>query len=443
MGLPRRKVLKLKRAAYGLIDASRSFYLKQARELKSVGLRPLTFDPATFIMKEKQEDMMVAGTAVHVDDTLNVGKQEVIDALQKELNTKLTYGAVDKLPFRFLGINIRKEDNGNIVLDQQHYVDGLEVPDTTDINHLAKQDILPKDFQTTFRSLASKLNTLSGTCRPDFSFAAKYLTSRYGKATKSDLTQAIKLIRRAKSESTECLIPNIGKPEEWILVGVSDASNKTSNNVFAVGGHVVLLVNRVTQAASILHHTSKKLDRVVPDSTSAETISLQKCFSSLFFVRKLLEEMCGDSVKELKCLALTDSHNLYSNIHHLKNSADHKLLADIINIRQGVFDTKTVQEVRYCAGSGNISDCLTKTTKNGDMLMDIVRNGRYDVPGGFQIRDSSMLSIRTWHQLMRAEGEQVKPVQAELDKSDRTLCSPTVPERTLQRTNVKSPGKKN
>ena len=118
---------------------------------------------------------------------------------------------------------------------------------------MKKQQVLPEALQSVFRSLASKLNVLASTVRPDFTYAAKYLTTRYNKATKSDMTQATRLIKRAKEEPTEIIIPNVGQPEEWILVGVVDASHRTSGNLFAVGGHVVMILKKKTLAAAVIH----------------------------------------------------------------------------------------------------------------------------------------------------------------------------------------------
>ena len=84
------------------------------------------------------------------------------------------------------------------------------------------------------------------TTRPDFTFAAKQLTSRYGKATKSDFTRASKLMTKAKADKNELIIPNLGDIEDWLLVGISDASNKSTNEIFSVGRHVIMLVNKLS-----------------------------------------------------------------------------------------------------------------------------------------------------------------------------------------------------
>ena len=52
-----------------------------------------------------------------------------------------------------------------------------------------------------------------------------------------------------------------------------------------------------------------------------------------------------------------------------------------------------------------IADCLTKTGRLGDDLLNVVRTGVYNIPGGVAIRDSTKLNIKTWQQLMEAEAE--------------------------------------
>ena len=404
MNLPRDKVLQLKKTAYGLVDASRAFFLRQAKELKNIGFHPLSMDPAMFIHKPKGEQMMDGGAAVHVDDTMTAGNKQVLDRAQQQMEKNLKYGSVDTLPFRFLGSNYKRLHNGEIMIDQKHYVDALEIPDMPELSKLVKQQELPVKLQSVFRSLASKLNVLASTVRPDYTYAAKYLTTRYNKATKSDMTQAIKLIKRAKEEPTNIIIPNVGQPEKWILVGVVDASHRTSGNLFAVGGHVVMILNKETMAASVIHWASKKIERVVHSSSAAETIAMQKMFSTIYLIRRTLKDMCGTRIKFLQCVALTDNQGLFSNIHHLKStSEDYRLHSDIIELRQSIEQEKTVQEVRYVHSSQNLADCLTKVTKSGHMLLQLVRTGQYDLPGGTRVRDTTMTNVRTWNQLMRVE----------------------------------------
>ena len=416
MGLPRDKVWKLKRTAYGLVDASRAFFLKQAKELTNLNFRPSKLDPALFIHKKEGEEMFDIATAVHVDDSLNVGNKKDIDKAQSVLAEKFTYGTVETLPFRFLGQNYKRDEHGDLSIDTNHYVEKLELPEIKNYAHLVKQDVLPDDLQSVFRSLASKLNTISRTVRPDYSYQAKYLTTRYGKATKSDLTQAVKLLRQAREETTEVAIPNIGEPEDWLLVGVADASHRKGAEMMAVGGHVVILMNKNTHAASVLHWSSKKIDRICHSSTAAETIALQKMFSSLYFTRQLLEELCGSRVSQLQCLTMTDNQALFSNVHHLKgNTDDYRLQTEVLAIRQSIEVDKIAQELRYCLSEENIADCLTKISRTSHLLMNVIKTGVFNPPDGTTVRDSTMNAVRTWGQLMQAEA-QVKTTNKSSDK---------------------------
>ena len=98
-------MLKLNKTAYGLVDASRAFYLKQAKELKNSGFHPLKMDPALFVHKSKGQTMCDAATAVHVDDSLISGKKNIVEVAQQEIGEKLRFGSIEDLPFRFLGLN--------------------------------------------------------------------------------------------------------------------------------------------------------------------------------------------------------------------------------------------------------------------------------------------------------------------------------------------------
>ena len=101
---------------------------------------PLQFDPATFAKHKKGE--FEAAYAAHVDDCLTVGKKKTLEDMHNKMAQKLQYGKVQTIPAKFLGINISKNYDGDIVLDQKHYLDGIEVPDIQQLQGIAKQDFL-------------------------------------------------------------------------------------------------------------------------------------------------------------------------------------------------------------------------------------------------------------------------------------------------------------
>ena len=125
----------------------------------------------------------------------------------------------------------------------------------------------------------------------------------------------------------------------------------------------------------------------------------------MFYVRQILKQMFGPKADEIPGLALTDNQDLYSCVHNLKACEDKRLLADVIDIKQAIVDDKTITELRYVSKDLMIADCLTKTGRLGEDLLQVVRTGVYHIPGGVAIRDSTKLNIRTWQQLMNAENE--------------------------------------
>lgn len=117
------KVWKLKRAAYGLLDASRSFFLNHSSKLTMQGFEALQMDPATFILKENDE--LTAVGATHVDDTLTIAEKSKSDEISDFMSQHFKYGESENPPCRYLGMNICQEDQ-EILIDQNHYTKNLE-----------------------------------------------------------------------------------------------------------------------------------------------------------------------------------------------------------------------------------------------------------------------------------------------------------------------------
>ena len=408
--VPEGKFWRLKKCCYGLIDAGRSFFLKHGNELNKLGMETLKMDPACslyFTDKSKitSEHRDLKGTiGTHVDDTIGLGSHELFENVIDEMKQKFKYGSHNSPPFKYTGLAVNVSNDG-IKIDQDKYIDELEVPNLKNLAHMTKDTILDSDHQTLFRSLTSKLNMLSITARPDIAFEVKLLSSKYGKATKDDLQNVIKLVRKVKRDTTEFVIPNIGPMEEWLLVGISDAATKKINNLFSVSGQIVMLVNKFTNKASVLFWASKKIERVVSSSLAAEALALQKLFSTMHYVRQILNQMFGTSAKNIPGLALIDNQDLWSTLHHIKNCEDKRLLSDIIQLKQGIVIDHTVQEVRYVSSKEMLSDCLTKQGKSAEAFNIVLKSGEYKIPGGCEIRDSTKINVSTWKQLIEAETE--------------------------------------
>ena len=86
----------------------------------------------------------------------------------------------------------------------------------------------------------------------------KVLTTEYGKASKLDFMQAIKLLQKVRRKTTRIAIPDMGDVSDWTLVAYSDAATKKIEASFSVAGYAIFLVNKKTNAASPITWSRKK-----------------------------------------------------------------------------------------------------------------------------------------------------------------------------------------
>ena len=101
-----KNIWKLKKAVYGLNEASRCWYDKVKEELTKLGLTCSKFDEAFFFYKD--QDNLGGLISVHVDDFLNAGDDKFNDQLDA-LKKNLVFGSDMSTPMRFLGTNIHQK----------------------------------------------------------------------------------------------------------------------------------------------------------------------------------------------------------------------------------------------------------------------------------------------------------------------------------------------
>ena len=292
-----------------------------------------------------------------------------------------------------------------MIIDQDHFVESIQAPSLNGISSFRKSDLLNESMQTQFRALVSKLNILSLSARPDISYEVKILTTKYGKATKFDIMQAVKLLQKVKRISTKVTIPSLGEIKDWMLVAYSDAATKKIDHAFSVAGHVIFLVNKRTHAASPITWSSKKIERVVSSSLAAETLGVVKLIGVLYFIKEILKQMYGREQGNIPCLTLIDSKDLHEAVHNVKNSNDKRLLGDILQIKQAIAVDGIIDELRLIPSHEMMADVLTKGGRNGEILLESVRNGKLFIAGGTMIERSKKIEASTWRKLIQAQSE--------------------------------------
>ena len=412
-GLPTNKVWKLKRPAYGLIDAAHSFFVNYADNLIALGCETCKMDNAIFYnfeggSKLTDESRSLNGIiASHIDDSLIVSNDKMKEDVVNKMKERFTYGTQETLPFRYVGLNIDKE-KGKVIINQDHFVESIIPPDLGKISSNKKSWVLDDEFQTKYRSLVSKLNILSMSARPDISFEVKVLTTKYGKASKLDLMKALKVLEKVKRKTTKITIPNMGAIKDCVLVAYSDAATKKIDNAFSVAGHVIFLVNKKTNAATPITWSSKKIERVVNSSLAAETLAVVKTIGVIYFIKEIMKQMYGRVDGDIACVAITDSKDLHEAVHNVKNTNDKRLLGDILQIKQAIAVDGIIEELRHVPSHEMLADSLTKEGANGEELLNCVRTGVLHVTGGLDVVKSKKFEASAWRKLIQAQSVDFK-----------------------------------
>ena len=380
-------IWKLKKTVYGLVDASRGFYLNLSGELINNGCEKSKMDPAMFLYFGENNDEVSkepSGVAVtHVDDVLSGGNTEFETNVMTRIKKTFKFGSEEELEFRYVGINIAQCEEG-FMTDNNHYVQALELPCMEVAKNLKMEELLDHRGQTEFRSVIGKLTALAHTSRPDICFDVKILSSKFNKATKKDLQTACKRMIKVKSEETFIKYPDLGMDiTEWILVGHGDCGLKSMpDKITSVGGYVVMLCNKRTNACCVLVWKSKKIRRKVISTLAGEALAMIGVIGEIVYTKAVLVQMFGTRAKDIPTLVLSDCKNLTQAIKSTSLVEDPWLIPDIAVIKDALED-KTVSEVRWVCSKDMMADCLTKAGASGSSLMHVLESGRYEVPGGW------------------------------------------------------------
>ena len=156
---------------------------------------------------------------------------------------------------------------------------------------------------------------------------------------------------------------------EWVLVGHGDCGLKSMpDKITSVGGYVVMLCNKRTNACCVLVWKSKKIRRKVINTLAGEALAMIGVF--------------GTRANDIPTLVLSDCKNLTQAIKSTSLVEDPWLIPDIAVIKDALED-KTVSEVRWVSSKDMMADCLTKAGASGSSLMQVLESGQYEVPGGW------------------------------------------------------------
>lgn len=345
------KVLKLKKAIYGLKQASRAWYQRVEEVLSNLNYKKSDFEPCLFIKSKSNKNITIV--ALYVDDFFLFSNDiREVEYLKKELSLKFEIKDLGQAK-QVLGMRISYDKNkGEIRLDQEQYIDQLlrkfnllesktaSTPMEVNLKlDRADQNCLNQEIP--YQKLIGSLMYLCVLTRPDISFAVSFMSQYNNCFDNEHWNYAKRILKYLKGTKHYCMTFN--RSVNFNLTGFVDAD--WANNVLdrkSYTGFCFKLGN------CLISWESRKQNTVALSSTEAEYMALSEASKEAMYLRNLICELTGD----LKCITIFND-----NQSAIKLSAN-----PVFNKRSKHIDVRH-HFVREAVASGFISVKYLQTTQ--------------------------------------------------------------------------------
>jgi hypothetical protein len=360
-------IWKLKKAVYGLGDAARNWYDSVLQEMIKIGCKKSIYEDALFYFKKNERLMGMSAT--HVDDFLNCGNEIFDRAVTEKINRKFEFGSEWDIDFRYVGINI-KQENESIYVDQNHYSDSMK---EITIDSKEHERLLSEKEKKEFRGIVGSLNWVSLISRPDVSFEVVDLSTKFQAPTVADMLTANKAVRKIKNSQTSLRYGKLTINKNMKIVVYSDGSFRNlCKGVSSGSGRVMFLVDE-HRRCSVLTWNSNKLKKVVDSTLAAESLSLLNAIKEAVYVQHIITELIGDRAS-LPIYCIIDSRGTRDAVYSTKLVDDRMTRLYIASIKEHL-ESRRIEKVIHVPGSLMLADCLTKRGAPNKLLLDVLRDG--------------------------------------------------------------------
>ena len=372
------KIWKLKKAAYGVLDGGRLFYLKLKEELINLGLHKVHADGAlfTFVKDGKFHGVV----ACHVDDLLMGGDEVFEKEVENKLLAAFQYSKIEVDDFNYCGSRIRTLENGDIQLDQNEYVDRIKEMESVSGDLGRKLNAFEL---SQLRGKIGEILWLSLMTRPDLSFDVNKLASEVPEATVKTVKYMNSVIKKAKKNRHILNFTRIGNLNDMCVKVYTDASFKNQHDsIRSTEGKVILVENEKTGAVNVVSWKTKKIPRICRSAKAAETRALDDGVDDAINISRVIKEIYTGSINlkepnQIPVYALIDSKSVWENLHSTKQ-CEEKLLRNTIASLKELIEVGYVNSINWVPTELQLADCLTKigTESKSRSLMKLFSDNR-------------------------------------------------------------------
>ena len=360
---------KLKKCLYGLNDASKNWYDEMDSRFEKLNFQKSCQDPALYIYKH--QGVTKGLVALHVDDFLYTGDKNFCEKIIPDLLKGLIIGKTEIGEFTYTGLHVKQNRNG-IILDQDAYLDSIEVPRLSAQRLKELESSLTPEEVTILRQIMGKVNWVIRITRPDLSFDMVYLSSRFHRGTVADVKEASKVLTKMQMNQSIITIPDLKDFNDLEIWSFSDASlGNIDDKQGSVGAYVIFMANKTTGEAAPIAWKATKLKRVATSTLEAETLSMHAALTAAIGVQQIAAECLGFRIP---IYGVVDNYSSYETVKTNKQASNARLKKEIHGIKQ-MQKHKLVEKIMWLQGSLMIADCMTKKGKTGLELLEVLQTG--------------------------------------------------------------------
>ena len=400
MNLKNDEICRLDKSAYGLIDAPFLWFQTLCDELKNLGFTPCPFDPCVFILRNPKDQTLAGVLGIHVDDGIHGGNQYFQQQIAK-LESKYPFGSKKSRQFTFTGIDLHQTTDNSIELSQSNYVKNIN-PISLKPERRAQEDApVTEEERHLLRGLIGSLQYAAVHTRPDLSSALSQLQSQINNATVTTLIMANKTLHTAKKHHDVTIKIKPIAPADLRFIAFSDASFASKSKPESYAGMIVLATHKdIAQNKSCvispLSWGTKKIQRVVTSTLSAETSALSTTLDQLTWMRVYWAWLLNPAISWQKPetihtlpkavtvptikidendLAITDCKSLYDlttrtavpNCQEFRTQLLARSIKDVLS--EGI-------KLHWVHSGAQLADALTKIMES-HFLRETLRQGKY------------------------------------------------------------------
>ena len=357
----------LRKCVYGLMDASRYWYLRVREELTRLNGVVSQLDQGIFLFYHSTQ--LCGIITCFVDDMIYGGDADFEKNIITQLKTIFSIGTENHKTFSYVGIKVNQNDDKSITIDQQNYAESLQQLQLS--GNRSPDDPLNEYEKKQFRGLVGQLNWLSGISCPELSFEVCLASTKTKSPCVRDVAR-LKSVKQLKSTSTKLHFPCLN-PDNVSLMVYSDASFNNLPKGGSQGAHIVFLKDDTNRCCPIAW-SSSKVKRVVRSTLAAETLALADGYSTGEYLQKLLGNIFP-SVNKKKITAITDNKSLYDNLQTSHRVSDKSLIIDISYLRERI--DREELHLEWKDGSKQLSNVLTKKGASPEQLRTTLSYGSF------------------------------------------------------------------